>query len=163
MIKPISLSMVCLGFNAIVKIWNKRKIEKQPKPPLPRPFGPIGTPSARARAPSLPLPGGANLSAPTSPATRTPSLCVAGPTHQRRVVSLCAPVHLRHGPTLSAPSSPQPPLTLPTHACREARSRHAPHPQLFLSPTCTRPLSSVSFIRFQPLSRTAAAAARARR
>jgi hypothetical protein len=72
--------------------------------------GPCLSAPARARAPSLPLPlpGGADLSAPVSFTHASCSLCVLQALSVSAVAHSLAhmPVSLRSGPALSAPPSP---------------------------------------------------------
>jgi hypothetical protein len=107
--------------------------------------------TSHARTLSLPLPTGVDLSAPTSLARASISLCVAGPPRQRRepyaralALSLAAP----WGPFVSSvfPATAADPRSRTRRGDRPRRS--LTHPSSFLSP----PPHSLSPVSFRPLS-----------
>jgi hypothetical protein len=120
--------------------------------PLPdrRPPPVSVSPASCARAPFLPLPGGADLSAPV-PLTCVPSLSLSLSLHCGPASS--ASLHIHSTCRASAPwassVSPVLPATAANtraHARREVRPRRLPtRPSSFLSPARPRSLSPASF------------------
>jgi hypothetical protein len=81
------------------------------------------------------------------------SLCVAGPSRQRRgsfAPARALSLSLRGGLALSVPSSPQPPLTHVLARAVETAYVACPLPSALLTPARTRSLSPASFRTLSP-------------
>jgi hypothetical protein len=124
----------------------KRKTETSPVSPLPRHFGPLGLGQPRVLASLLPLPGGANLSAPTSQLQALPLSLRRGSDPS---VSCCFPPRARASTLWARPVSSVLPAT--TADLARARTPRKPttmrptFPNSLLSPARTRSLTPASF------------------